>query len=60
MGQAAVIKRGEDEIFKSTIKTLKIGKNKVEKIIAPSEGGVLLEQRLTEDQVAVGDELTII
>ena len=60
VGQAAVIKRGEDEIFKSTIKTLKIGKNKVEKIIAPSEGGVLLEQRLTEDQVAVGDELTII
>lgn len=58
-GQNVVVKKGEEELFKSSIKNIKIGKQSVEKASAPNECGLLLK---ASDVSAVesGDEILVI
>lgn len=58
-GQNVLVKRGEDDLFKSSIKNIKIGRKSVDKVSAPNECGLLL---LAKDvsSVVPGDKVIAI
>jgi len=58
-GQNVVVKRENEDIFKSSIKNLKIGRQSVEKVAAGSECGIMLAAK-DVSSVQTGDKISVI
>ncbi|MCL5003829.1 MAG: GTP-binding protein [Patescibacteria group bacterium] len=60
ISQNILVKRGEEELFRSSIKNLKIGKEKADKAAAPAECGLLLSADLSSADLREGDEIVVL